>query len=74
MAGASLIPEFYKEKVNVAVLLAPPASLKNNQISIFRLLAQKTNRVILTDACEAIGLYNLMPYNFINTGPSYAAC
>ena len=30
MSGASLIPDFYKSKVNLAVLLAPPATLHYN--------------------------------------------
>lgn len=44
MAGASLIPEFYKEKVNLAVLLAPPASMKNNSVVFLNLLSWKINR------------------------------
>ncbi len=30
MAGASLIPEFYNEKINICIFLAPVASMKNN--------------------------------------------
>jgi hypothetical protein len=29
MAGAALMPDFYKEKLNLAILLAPPASQYN---------------------------------------------
>lgn len=30
MAGASLIPQFYKDKMLVSVFLAPPAAMRNN--------------------------------------------
>jgi len=35
MAGASLMPDFYKQKMNVCVMLAPPAGMKNNSIGLF---------------------------------------
>ena len=31
-AGASLMPDYYKSKLNVAVLLAPAISMKNNKL------------------------------------------
>ena len=31
MAGATLVPEHYNEKMEVAIFLAPPASMANNQ-------------------------------------------
>jgi hypothetical protein len=34
MAGASLIPDYYKQKLKVAVFLAPPASMSNNSLAI----------------------------------------
>lgn len=30
MAGASLMPDYYKKRVNLAVLLAPPAAMYYN--------------------------------------------
>jgi hypothetical protein len=44
MAGASLIPDYYKQKFNLCVFLAPPASMKNNTVDIMRLMSLKINR------------------------------
>jgi hypothetical protein len=44
MSGASLLPQFYKEKLNLAVFLAPPASMKNNRVALLNLLSLKINR------------------------------
>ena len=32
LAGASLMPDYYKSKLNVAVLLGPGISFKNNKL------------------------------------------
>lgn len=39
MAGASLMPDYYKEKINVAVLLAPPTSMYHNENKLFKEMA-----------------------------------
>ena len=44
MAGASLIPDFYKEKFKICVFLAPPASMTNNSVVLLRLISVKINR------------------------------
>ena len=38
------------------------------------LLAQPVNRAILTSLLETIHMYNLLPYNFVNTGVAVLAC
>lgn len=47
MSGASLNPLFYKEKLNVAIFLAPPAALKNCQVVLFQLMSQEITRNFL---------------------------
>lgn len=32
MAGAALKPNFYKNKINLAIFLAPPACMRNNKV------------------------------------------
>jgi len=39
MAGASLIPDFYKSKIKIAFLLAPPACMKNNPQVVMRFMS-----------------------------------
>ena len=65
MAGGTLLPDFYNKHINVAILLAPPASLKNTQITLMRLMAEPLNRELMTTLVEKIGFYNLMPYNYL---------
>lgn len=74
MAGASLIPDYYKAKMNLCVMLAPPAAMSNNSVDIFKLLSLPVNRAILTSMLETIHMYNLLPYDFINTGVGVLVC
>lgn len=64
MAGASLIPDYYKEKFNCVVLLAPPASLYNTPEDGIRLMSKKFNRDIIVKAAEALGVYNIIPFDW----------
>lgn len=54
MAGASLIPEYYNNKLNVGIFLAPPASMKNNNEIFLNLLALKINRLLIGSFLETI--------------------
>ena len=74
MAGAALMPDFYKEKMNVCVLLAPPASMKNNSVALLNLMALSINRAIITSMVETVHLYSLLPYNYLNTGVASLFC
>lgn len=74
MAGASLIPEFYKEKMNLCVFLAPPAAMSNNSVAVINLMAVKFNRVIIESLLNTIHMWNLLPYNFVNTGAATLVC
>ena len=74
MAGAALMPDFYKSKVNVALLLAPVSSLKNCPLLLLNLLAIPINRVILTSLLETIGMYNLLPYGYATSGVASLVC
>lgn len=74
MSGASLIPEYYKAKMNICIFLAPPASMKNNSVLLFELLALPVNRAMVTAMIETIHLYNILPYNFATTGVAVLFC
>jgi len=74
MAGASLIPEYYKEKFNICFFLAPPASMKNNSVDILNLMSIKLNRKLIVDTLNTIHLWNLLPYNYLNTGVATIFC
>lgn len=76
MAGAGLKPynQFYHDNLNLAVFLAPPACMSHNRVPIFNLLASDLNRQIITKAVELLGMYNILPYNFINTTIASTLC
>jgi len=40
MAGASLLPDYYKEKMNIAVFMAPPAAMKLNPNAVLKTLSK----------------------------------
>ena len=74
MAGASLNAHWYNHNINTAIFLAPPASLKNNDISIFKFMSTPLNQKLLTTAAEGLGLYNILPWNYLNSGVAGAFC
>jgi lysosomal acid lipase/cholesteryl ester hydrolase len=74
MSGGTLIPEYYTEKMLVALFLAPPAAMAHNTVPVFELLSYKFNRDLVVDTANLIGLYDLLPYNFLNTGVGVLFC
>jgi pimeloyl-ACP methyl ester carboxylesterase len=74
MAGASLIPDYYKAKMNVCVMLAPPAAMKNNSVAIFNLLSLPINRAIIVSMLDTIHMWNVLPYGYLNTGVAVLFC
>lgn len=74
MAGAALLPDYYKKVINVSVLLAPTSSVKSNNIGILNLMSWGLNRSIITSLVETIHMYSLLPNNFLNSGVATAVC
>jgi len=60
--------------MNVCILLAPPVSMKNNSVALFKLMASPINRAIVTSMIETIHLYNILSYNYINSSIASAFC
>mmetsp|Transcript_36316 Transcript_36316/g.55774 ORF Transcript_36316/g.55774 Transcript_36316/m.55774 type:complete len:149 (+) Transcript_36316:316-762(+) len=74
MAGAALIPDYYKEKMNIAFFLAPPAAMSNNSVTILNIMAIKANRVILKNFVDLIHMWNIIPYNYLASGTASLVC
>ena len=73
MAGAALMPKFYKEKFNLCIFLAPPASMMHNsQIGLHALTKYGLKAVV--DAVELVGAYDLLPWNYASSGAGVIAC
>jgi len=74
LAGASLKPQYYKDTFAVANLLAPPAALVYNSNSGLHFMAKKFNRALIKKTLDTIGMYNLVPYNYIQSGAAGLFC
>lgn len=74
MAGASLMPDFYKQKVNLAVFLAPPASLKYNGMPLMEIAAIKINRDLIVSVLDTIKLWDILPYDYVQSGVASTFC
>lgn len=68
------MPDFYNENINVAIFLAPPASLKNNRIDILKFMSTPLNQALMTGIVEQLGFYNILPFNYLNSGVAGAFC
>lgn len=66
MSGATLVPEFYHDKMKIAVLLAPPAAMFNNKVALLQLMSIPINRDLIVATAKILGFYNLIPYDFLN--------
>ena len=74
MAGASLMPEYYKANLNLAVLLAPPATLHYNPDGILQLLSHKVILETLLDVANGLDFLNWFPYNKLEAEATVKFC
>lgn len=63
MAGGSLLPEFFNSKINVAILLAPPAAMVNSPNTLFRFLSEPKIMSFIDKAAKALNILDFVPYN-----------
>ena len=74
IAGGALMPEYFNSKINLAILLAPPMSIKNcAEPSLVQAAKPFTMKVIIALA-EALHIYNLIPYGSLTAGTTSAVC
>jgi hypothetical protein len=74
MSGATLIPDYYKAKMKLCVMLAPPASMSNNSVQVLNLMSKLVNRAIITSMLDTIHLWSLLPYGYAQSGIAVLAC
>jgi len=65
MAGGTLNPEFYNEKLNLGVLLAPVAGWSNQSNKILRFESQPEMVKLLTGLLDTLHLWDIFPKNFL---------
>lgn len=74
IAASALKPEYFNSKINLAILLAPPVSMKHCKN---RFLVGVTYPAILrtiASALEAVGAYDLVPYGTFTAGVTSSVC
>lgn len=64
MAGASLMPDYYKSRVNLAVLLAPPASMYYNPTTGLHTASKAPIVNFVLGFLDTIKFWNIMPFNW----------
>jgi len=74
MAGAALNPEWYKKRMNVAVLLAPPAAMYYNDSKLIRWASSPPIRNVLEKLFDAIHLYDFLPQYALFTHAAVFLC
>lgn len=74
MAGASLLPDFYNSKINIAVLLAPPISLHYNDMPSLQFLSKPFNINLIMNSLDKIKFWNIIPHNFAGSKAAEVLC
>ena len=74
MAGASLIPDYYREKVKVACFLAPPASIYYNPNKILQAIAHKTFISAVEDVAWTVNFLDWLPHEWFYTDTAVYFC
>jgi pimeloyl-ACP methyl ester carboxylesterase len=74
MAGASLMPDFYRSKMKLAFFLAPPACMRNNPQFLLKFMSTEFNQNLILGTLKIIKLWNILPYNFATTGSATLFC
>lgn len=67
MAGASLLPDYFNSKINIAVLLAPPIAMYHAPNLGLKFLSFSLNRKLILAALDTIKFWNVLPYNYASS-------
>ena len=74
IAGSSLMPDFFNSKINLAILLAPPISMKNCKNKALVAVISDETLKLFASAIETIGAYNIVPYGTFTAGVTSTIC
>jgi len=74
MAGASLLPAYYKEKMNIAFFLAPPAAMKLTPNIALQVLSKPFYQSAITFVLDTIHVWNFLPYNYWGSEATSLIC
>jgi len=68
------MPEYYKSKINVAILLAPAASMYHQDGIKSRWMSEEANMKLIAKVAEEANELNWFPHGYLTTGPELAFC
>lgn len=68
------MPDYYKSKINVAILLAPVATMHNGSSATSRFMAQEQNMKLIAEVAEKLNVLNWFPHSLFTTGPEMLFC
>lgn len=74
MAGAALKPAYFKSKLNLAILLAPPAGMSNCSNNMLQMVSKPTLLNTIVAAIDKTHMWNLTPYNKFTTTAGETFC
>ena len=63
MAGGSLLPSFFNSRINLAVLLAPPAAMVNCPSKSLQFLSEPKIMEFIDKAAKKLFILDFLPYN-----------
>lgn len=74
LAAGTLMPDYFNSKINLGVLLAPPASLHNISTRIIRFESQPEMVKLIVGLLDTLNLYDILPKDFLTTGVPMIFC
>jgi pimeloyl-ACP methyl ester carboxylesterase len=74
LAGAALMPDYFKSKLNLAVLLAPPAAMENCPNKMLNFLSDPIPRDLVIAAINKTHMWNIGPHNRFTTTAGVEFC
>ena len=74
MAGGTLMPEYFNEKINLGVLLAPPIGMSNLSTKILRFESQPEMVKLIVGLLDTTHMWDILPKDFLTTGVPMVIC
>ena len=64
LAAGTLIPEYFNEKINLGIMLAPPAGMTNLSTKLLRFESRPAMVFLIETLLDTLHLWNILPQDF----------
>jgi len=61
MAGAALKPEYYKEKINLGIMIGPPITINHMPVELFKMFAEPWLFYFVDLVVNSLKIFNFLP-------------